>query len=121
MLVKAELQNSIENALKDAMKNALMKMMEVTEEEGKNITFDSDGNPSSVIDSDKVADAFADEAKTCAADIATAIDKYIKSQTIQINIDTLPIAVGPTLACAVGPVTGAITLLTPAVLSTTIS
>ena len=111
MLVKATLESDIKNALDKAMKAAFEAALKAIS------GATDDDNKKSV---DDVAKAFADEAQKCAGDIATAIDNYIKSATITLNVGTLMTPM-PTLVSPAGPVTGAITLAAPTVLSNSIS
>lgn len=110
MLVKAVLEQKISMALESAMSDALSKALEVANNTDQN---------RGVSPSD-VARAFAESAKSCAGDIAEAIDEYIKSATITLNAGTL---MTPLLGLMspVGPVTGVITLASPTTLTDAIS
>ena len=113
MLVKEQLQSKIENAIHDAMKSAMIEMNDAMKNAVNN---DGDGSDFSV---NSAINAFADKAKECAADIATAIDDYIKSATITLNVGTLMTPM-PTLVSPAGPVTGVITLAAPTILTDSI-
>lgn len=114
MLVKQTLEDKIERAIHDAMKNAIDGMNKTMI---KSVNNNGDGSDFSM---NKAVDVFADESKKCAKDIADAIDEYIKSATIILNVNSQPIAIAPTLMSPTGPVTGSITLMSPATLSITI-
>ena len=70
MLVKTKLEQNIQNALEKAMQKGFEEALKIISNAQDN------GSAKSVSD---VAKAFANEAKSCAGDIATAIDEYIKS------------------------------------------
>jgi hypothetical protein len=115
MLVKDKLQKSIEDAVYNAMKSAMTEMMNATTG-----CVNEDGKVIKEFKSDEIVETFAKEAKSCASDIATAIDDYIKSATITLNAGTLMTPM-PTLISPAGPVTGVITLAAPTVLSNSIT
>ncbi len=110
MLIKPILQNKIESALEKAMKEAYLAALQAVQ----------DTSDKKSVSQDKIASDFAAKAKTCAADIATAIDDYIKSAQITLNVGTLMTPM-PTLISPVGPVTGVITLAAPTILMNSIS
>jgi len=114
MLVKDKLQKSIEDALEKAMKEAFAATFEIDSAEDSDVQGKIDEAKK------KISEKFAEKAKSCAADIATAIDDYIKSATITLNAGTLMTPM-PTLISPAGPVTGAITLAAPTVLSNSIT
>lgn len=114
MLVKQDLEKKIETAIHDAMKKAMSEMNKAMQNA---VNGNGDGSDFSV---SGAIDTFADEAKKCASDIASAIDEYIKSATITINAGTL-IKPLPGLASPAGPVTGDITLAAPTTLQKSIS
>lgn len=102
MLVKSILEFNIEIALQKAMKSGFEAALQATANASEN----------NQISSDQVADAFAQEAKKCAGEIATAIDNYIKSATVTLNTGTIITSL-PTLISPTGPVSGAITVAAP--------
>ena len=110
MLVKPLLQNQLETAIEKAMKDAYLAALAAVQ----------DTTDKKSVTQDKIAGDFAAKAKTCAADIATAIDDYIKSAQITLNVGTLMTPM-PTLISPVGPVTGVITLAAPTILLNSIS
>ena len=116
MLVKETLQKQIEVAMYNAMKNALIEMGKAMQD-AANGSVDDNGNSS--FSPDVAIEKFANEAKKCSVDIANAIDSYIKSATITINMGTVITPI-PTLVSPAGPVTGVITLATPTVLTNSI-
>ena len=114
MLNKIELQAKIELAIYNAMKSALIEMGN----EMKRIAEGSkDGSDFSV---DSAIEKFASEAKNCSSDIANAIDSYVKSARVTMNLGTI-ITPMPTLVSPAGPVTGTITLAAPTFLDGAIS
>ena len=114
MLVKQDLEKKIETAIHDTMKKAMIEMNKAMQNA---VNRNGDGSDFSV---SSAVDTFADEAKKCASDIASAIDEYIKSVTITINTGTL-ITPLPGLVSPTGPVTGVITLAAPTILQNSIS
>lgn len=114
MLVKEQLQNSIESAVYNAMKSAMSELLNATTE-----CVDSNGNVVKKYSIDDIVESFADKSKECAKDIATAIDEYIKSATITINTGTI-ITPLPGLISPTGPVSGIITLASPTTLMNSI-
>lgn len=114
MLVKEQLQIKIEKAIHDAMRSAMIEMNNAMRSAVNN---NGDGSDFSI---DSAIDTFANKAKECAKDIATAIDEYIKSATITLNAGTI-ITPLPTLVSPAGPVTGAITLAASTTLTKSIS
>ena len=115
MLVKQDLERKIETAIHDAMKSAILIMNEKMKE---SVNYSGDGSDFSI---NNAVDAFANEAKKCAEDIATAIDEYIKSATITLNIGTLIDTAPGFLVSPAGPVSGKIILSSPTTLQNSIS
>ncbi len=110
MLVKTILEKQIESALEKAMKEAYLAALAAVQD-----TTDKKSTTQN-----KIASDFAAKAKTCASDIASAIDSYIKSAQITLTPGTTMVPM-PTLISPVGPVTGTLTLAAPVVLMNTIS
>lgn len=113
MLVKSELKDAIEKAIEKAMKEAFAATFEINSSGDKDVQ--SEINKAK----DKISKKFAEKAKTCASDIADAIDKYIKSADITLNTGTL-ITPLPGLVSPSGPVSGVITLAAPTTLMNSI-
>lgn len=116
MLNKNELQKQIEDALYNSFKNAMTAVFNSTTE-----TVDGNGKTIKTYTPDQISEIFANEAKRCSIDIADAIDIYIKSIQITINIENNPMVVAAGLTSPSGPVAGTIILGAPAVLNTTIN
>lgn len=114
MLVKDKLEKSISDALEKAMKEAFAATFEIDSSDDKEVQ--------SALDKakDKISEKFAEKAKSCAGDIATAIDEYIKSAQITIGAGT-NIIPGVGLVSPAGPVTGAIVTASPTILTDSIS
>ena len=116
MLIKQNLQNSIENAVYNAMKSAMTELLNATTG-----CVDSNGNVIKQYNTNELIESFAGKAKTCANDIASAIDTYIKSATVTLNVGTLMTPLPTGLVSPTGPVTGVITLAAPTILTNSIS
>ena len=115
MLVKQTLEKKIELAIHDAMKSAMIEMNKAMK---NTVNASGDGSDYSV---DNAIDVFSNKAQECAKDIASAIDEYIKSATITLNVGTLITPTPGLLVSPTGPVTGTITLATPTTLQNSIS
>lgn len=102
MLVKPTLEKQLEIAIEKAMKDAYLAALKAVQ----------DTTDKKSVDQNKVATDFAMKAKTCASDIASAIDTYIKSAQIIIPVGTTMVP-APSLVSPVGPCTGTITLVSP--------
>lgn len=100
----------IESALEKAMKEAYLAAIKAVQ----------DTSDKKSVNAEKIANDFAQKAKTCSSDIASAIDSYIKSAQIMIPIGTTFVP-APTLISPVGPCTGTITSTTPVTLINSIS
>jgi len=109
MLVKTKL----EKAIKDALKSYTDAVSDVLDKVGS-----TDENKSVSIND--IAKIFKDASNDCASAIADAVDEYIKSATITLNVGTLMTPM-PGLVSPVGPVTGVITLAAPTTLTDAIS
>lgn len=116
MLVKQNLQSSIENAIYAAMKSAMTEMLNATTG-----CVDSNGNIIKQYNANELIETFANKAKGCAGDITNAIDSYIKSATVTLNAGTIMTPLPTGLVSPTGPVTGVITLAVPTVLMSSIS
>lgn len=110
MLVKEKFEAQLETIFKEAMTDAIINSINT-------IRRSSD---SAYISDSQVAEVFSNEFKTCAHKLADAIDSYIRSATITMNMGTTIIPM-PTLTCSAGPVSGSITLASPTTLLNSIS
>ena len=110
MLIKESLSLQISQAIFNAMKSAYIEALNTS----KNQSSDN-------FNIDMVASAFADKAKECSKDIASAIDSYIKSAVITLPLGTTMTPIPSSLISPAGPITGTLTLGAPTMLFNAIS
>jgi histone H3/H4 len=104
MLVKVKLEKAIADALQnytDAISDVLNNV--------------SDASENKTVTANDVANVFKKASKDCASAIADAVDEYIKSATITMNMGTI-ITPGTGLVSPTGPVQGTIILAAPTTL-----